>query len=141
MPTQHFHITELVQPEVLSEYGEAECWAMIPQHICDSLDKIREMYGKPISINAGLNQHCGIRADNCTVGAAHSDHKIVNPNQARAFDLHCSDLPTLRKLIYDNSQILKVFRSENQLATPTWIHISYYLDPCKAVGALVIFNP
>jgi hypothetical protein len=141
MSSKYFKIEELVQPEVLAEYGESECWGMIPPHVCDALDAIREAHGHPITVNAGVNQHCGIRATNCTVGAPHSDHKITNPNEARAFDLHSPELAALKILVKGRSQEFKVFRIECDDATPTWLHCSFYQDPEKAVGSLVIFNP
>ncbi len=64
-----------------------------------------------------VNNWCGLRSPVCNVGAVKSAHRI-----GKALDLHCKDLPMLRKWLCNKAIIDGFGRMENSASTPTWCH-------------------
>lgn len=65
-----------------------------------------------------VNRYCGLRPQNCTIGARNSAHKL-----GKALDLHYKDLDSLRKYICKEGYPHGITRMECKAATPTWVHI------------------
>jgi len=84
-----------------------------------------------------VNNWCGLRSPACTIGATGSVHKT-----GKALDMHCKDLPLLRKWLCNRAVRDGFGRMENALATPTWCHY----DVLKKAGwdyanGIYVFSP
>jgi hypothetical protein len=61
--------------------------AKLDDNLLETADDVRDLLGVQCSVNnyadGGKRQWCGLRTDECTIGAAHSQHRL-----GRAADLH-----------------------------------------------------
>jgi len=64
-----------------------------------------------------VNNWCGLRSPACTIGPAGSAHRT-----GKALDMHCKDLPLLRKWICNRAIVDGFGRMENALVTHSWCH-------------------
>ena len=135
-PMRYFEISELINPEILKILSLEAAWLLIPQHVRYGLDRLRELYGEPITINDGDYVDSGIRTQNCSTGATYSAHKC---NRGLiAFDLKCADQNKLRNIIEDNFADLHIKEVENYDKTLGWTHVAFHAErPNK----LKIINP
>ena len=58
-------------------------FSVMDPRILQTCDDIRDLLGVPCKINADGRQWCGYRTPDCTLGAAHSQHRL-----GHAADLH-----------------------------------------------------
>ena len=134
-------IRELVSPEIYAVLGEAS-WRLIPKSAIESLNHLRESLGFPLWVNnwcvGGEFRYSGIRPQDCPEGANLSRHKLT-ANHITAFDLKCSDMPRLEKLIRERFLNYRICRVENPRITPGWIHIE--ISDIPMIGPLVVFDP
>lgn len=136
MKSTFFQINELVAPEILSVLSEDAAWKLFPGNIIPSLDKLRKEYGDPIIINGSGLIYSGLRPQNCKIGSLKSAHKGFGDVQA--FDLHCSDLDKLTKIITSRNSEFCIQRMENPLYCNSWRHIELCIYTPKD---FCIFNP
>lgn len=135
-PMKYFEISELLNPEIMQILSLEACWMLIPQHVRYGLDKLRELYGAPITINNSNYKNSGIRTQNCTEGATYSAHKC---NRGLiAFDLKCKDQDKLRNIIEANYADLHISEVENYIFCPTWTHVAF---SAEQPNKLRIINP
>lgn len=150
--SRYFAPKELIQAELLTQYGAEYCMDKIGQTTLDALDALRydyqravELLGKDksskdiqIIINGTWGflrkkfKYSGVRSVDCKIGALNSAHK-----KYRAFDLKCLHIDILIKLVKENSKVYKISRIENPLVTKTWLHCEFSPFPDE----LIIFNP
>jgi len=83
---RYFTIRELVHKDLLSRYSEEALWNSLDDVLLEALYWIRTTYGKPITINSGDLQNCGLRYNQNSLSA----HML-----GKALDLHASDLNAL----------------------------------------------
>jgi len=124
---KYFTLQELVAPELIAELGEAECLARLGD-APDLLDRIREAWGKPITVNGKGQKYCGVRPLKCAVGAPNSDHKLW-----RTFDLHTEGIAELHEMLRSRHTEFYIVRMERHEYTPTWCHVTF--------GTFKEFNP
>lgn len=130
---KHFKLQELMSPIVYNKFGNF-AWSFFDAEILKDLDKIREAYGKPITINnwlfGGDLTQCGLRSNM---------DKMVNDKttlycsahcMGKAFDLHCSNNVRLFDLCFEmiNCGELTAFkRLESRQSTHDgWVHIDSF---------------
>ncbi|GBU23826.1 hypothetical protein R83H12_00444 [Fibrobacteria bacterium R8-3-H12] len=84
-----------------------------------------------------IHNWCGLRSAACTIGAVKSAHKT-----GKALDLHCNDLPMLRKWLENRAIVDGFGRMENPLATPTWCHYDVLKkDGWDYANGIYVFMP
>jgi len=76
-----------------------------------------------VNYHAGvrLNNYCGFRPANCTVGAKNSAHK-----SGKAIDMHLprqEELQQLRYFVCKYGREWGILRMEAKASTPTWVHV------------------
>lgn len=96
------------------------------------IDEIRELLGVPCSINADGRQYCGWRPKECTIGAAHSQHKL-----GKAADLHpqgmiAEDARTIIRKAVDLGALKDLGGVELDVS---WVHV----DVRDRVGGKVLY--
>ena len=97
---------------------------LIPMHVRNGLDKLRELYGASIVINNPPHfVNSGIRTVDSPVGAKRSTHKVYRG--LIGFDLKCSDQDKLRKLIEKHYRDLSIAEIEDYSYTKTWTHCAF----------------
>ena len=134
-----FEIQELVSPEHLELLTEEACWCLFEDLHMERLDMLRKLYGSALMINGSGRKYSGIRPKDCTEGAPGSMHKIMDP-LIRAFDVHCSNLPLLEKIIRDSAKVLGIVRMEDPASTPEWRHIEITAS-ALSIPDLKVFIP
>lgn len=103
----HFKIQELVPPETFAMFGEKSWWFIQPQAAL-MLDKLRDFYNKPITINnwlfGGDRKYSGFRPITCTIGGTYSQHRLGS-----AFDCIILGIPAeqARQDILNNKTYFK----------------------------------
>ena len=124
---KYFHVRELVPMAMYERWSgmPSRLWCLFDPRLLITLDRIRERFGQPITINdwslKGRLQYCGWRPESCKIGAALSQHKW-----GRAADLHWSKLDPeeVRRDIRDNPKDPAYeFIACVEEDTPTWLHI------------------
>ncbi|GBR75783.1 hypothetical protein NO2_0419 [Candidatus Termititenax persephonae] len=118
---QHYKIQELVNPKLLSEFGEAKCWEMLDADLLYMADAIRDKYGA-IGVNYGGLVDCGLRDwRNPTTGSSASAHC-----HGKALDLHILNIPQtvgaydkVREELLDNAMFLRLCFETGV----NWLHI------------------
>jgi len=118
---KHFEIYELVDPVTFDKWGE-QAWMFFRPEALLSLDKIREFYNKPVTINnwkwGGSFRYRGLRPNYVTTGAVWGQHRFGN-----AFDLDVKGLSAeqVRQDIIKNKDT--VFTEITCLeANVNWVH-------------------
>lgn len=130
---KYFKLQELVSPVVFNKYGEF-AWSFFDEKILKDLDKIRETFGKAITINSwlygGNTTQCGLR---CNLDKLVKDKTTVYCSahtMGKAFDLHCSDNVKLFDLIYKmiiSGELSAIKRLESQQSTHNgWVHVDSF---------------
>jgi len=150
--SRYFTPKELIQQDLITQYGVDYCMDKIGQTTLDALDSLRYDYQRAIElldrdkstkdIQIIINgtwgfwrtkfKYSGVRAVDCKIGALNSAHK-----KFRAFDLKCKHIDVLIKLVKENSKAYHISRIENPLITKTWLHCEFSPFPDE----LIIFNP
>lgn len=130
---KYFKLQELVSPIVYNKFGEF-AWCFFDANILQNLDKIRKVYGKPITVNnwlfGGNLSQCGLR---CNLDPLVKKKKTVYCSahcMGKAFDLHCHNNVALFDLCFKmiNCGELTAFkRLESRQSTKDgWVHIDSF---------------
>ena len=144
---KHFEIYEIVCPHIYEEYGE-QAWQFVPQWMAETLDKLREFFNAPITINnyhwgGNLSQRgircikCRLVQDRLKTGAIYASPHYTF--QALDFNVKGMTAKEVYQTILDNQKEFKhIKRMENIEYTPSWTHID-----TKPTGQnkIYIFNP
>lgn len=117
--TENFSLEEFIPKEIYTQFGDSSLWFLDPR-LPVLVQAIRDMLGKPITINGNGNNYCGFRPKNCTVGADNSQHRF-----GRAADLHMDmDYEKARQFIRDSFKALNLLGLTTiEKDTGTWLHI------------------
>ena len=122
---KNFNIKEFVPKDVHTTLGE-NSWILMNPNIVYTIDKLRDYFGKPITINSwdigGTFEQRGFRNDS-SVGAKYSQHKFGN---AVDFDLVGVPAEEVRNKIlalskgYFNGVVKYISAMESDT---NWVHI------------------
>lgn len=126
--SKYFDLQELVPPEIFNQFGEKSRSFLDPRS-GTLLDRIRELVGRPITINdwkeGGIFDERGYRLPWAPTGGKLSQHK-----RGTAYDLEIElddKIPSyerFRQLIRDNFEELnKLGLTTIEKDTPSWLHI------------------
>ena len=123
--SEHFELTEFINPDIYKVFGDNSRWFINPDLI-KLVEFIRSYFNKSIIINnwatGGDLSNCGLRQWDCANGAKYSQHKYGN-----AADLHLdgvTDYEAIRNEIRKNQKIFfdsKLMCIEQ--GTNGWLHI------------------
>ena len=137
--TKNFIIQELVTPSTFDKLGEY-AFKLFDEKALQSLDKLRNDYGKALKINDWVNggrySESGLRDIHTNTGASKSAHKF-----GYAFDLKHydgSDIKPLQEFIRKFGSTYGIKRVEAFSHTPTWVHIEF---TSEFVESIYFFNP
>lgn len=116
---KYFKISELVNPALIKQYGEANCWMFFDDRLLKYADHIREKYG-PVIVNGSGLTDCGARAIDSKTGASLSAHKLF-----RALDLHIVNIE--KKCGSDKAKKAQEYKKvrEEILKDPAWSFINF----------------
>lgn len=81
------------------------------------LDPLRELYGKPITVNSGYRNPIV----NSKSGGANTSQHI----KGEAADIKCNDNALLFNLIKDNLEFDQLIWEKGNDISPQWIHVSF----------------
>ena len=106
---KHFKVQELVSPDIFNQRGSKAIELLDPR-LLETLDKLREELGRPITINnwlwggnfkqRGLRDRSFYKSDKAYVDSL-SQHKY---GRAVDFDVKGMSAPEVRKFIYKNRE-------------------------------------
>lgn len=129
MKAKHFKVKELVSEIVYNKYGEG-AWAFLDIRLIETLDQLREFFGKPMYVNnwynGGGNSQRGLRCN--------MDPLVKNKNRpylsqhclGTAVDFNVKGMTSKEvcKAILDNQdKFPHIKRMEHWDNTPSWTHI------------------
>ena len=124
---KHFTLEELTHTNSgLKNVPEAIQVMRLNQLVDNILDPLRELYGKPITINSGYRS---LSVNNKIGGAATSQHC-----KGEAADIDSENNALLFKLIRDNFTFDQLI-NENNFA---WVHVSFHKE--KNRGEILEFK-
>jgi hypothetical protein len=81
------------------------------------LDTLREMYGKPITVNSGYRNPIV----NLAIGGANTSQHI----KGEAADIKCNDNTLLFNLIKDSLEFDQLIWEKGNDVSPQWVHVSF----------------
>jgi len=81
------------------------------------LDPLREMYGKPITVNSGYRNPIV----NLAIGGANTSQHI----KGEAADIKCNDNTLLFNLIKDSLEFDQLIWEKGNDVSPQWVHVSF----------------
>lgn len=129
MKSRYFTIEELVSDNVYRKYGD-KSWEFIDIRLIETIDKLREVFNKPITINnwkwGGSLKQRGLRANKDEIVANKKDYYISQHCLGKAVDFNVKGLSS--KEVYDfilenKDKFPYITRIEDINKTPTWVHI------------------
>lgn len=129
MKSRYFTIEELVSDSVYRKYGD-KSWEFIDIRLIETIDKLREVFNKPITINnwkwGGSLKQRGLRANKDEIVANKKDYYISQHCLGKAVDFNVKGLSS--KEVYDfilenKDKFPYITRIEDINKTPTWVHI------------------
>lgn len=124
--SKYFTYEELTHSNTgLLNIPNAEQLANMQELVTKILDPLRELYGKPITVNSCFRS---VLVNKKVGGAKNSDHL-----KGMAADIYCDSNSLLYKLIRDNF-IFKQLINEHDY---TWIHVSYDHDNLKCQQLII----
>lgn len=133
----HFNLDELVDPDTLKTLGDA-AWGLFDSHLLSTLDRIRERYGKPMTVNnwktGGKFKYRGFRPSDCQEGAKLSSHRR---GQAVDFDVKGLTAEEVRADILANPEHLDFMFVTRIEAGTSWAHVETTNQPNR----IVVFQP
>jgi hypothetical protein len=133
----YFKLEELVDKSTFENLG-AEAWLKFSSNALIGLEKMREFFGVPFTINnwhiGGQFQYRGYRPPECKIGARLSQHRLGN-----AFDIDIKGWTAeiARKHIINNQDdplLQNIMRLEDGVS---WVHVDFL--PVK--NRIHLFNP
>lgn len=137
--TTNFIVQELVTPKTYEKLGEY-AFKLFEEKALQSLDKLRDDYGKALKINdwssGGKYSESGLRDIHTSTGASRSAHKF-----GYAFDLKHydgSNIKPLQDFIKKVGASYGIKRVEAFSHTPSWVHVEFTSD---FVESIYFFNP
>lgn len=120
---EHFHIKELVAPEIYNLRGE-RCWELFRTPLLIEIDAIRDKFG-PVYINdwykGGGFKYSGLRPFDCPIGSEFSQHKF-----GAAFDLkfkNVSPVEVFEHILEHSEHFPGITAMEDAHQTKTWLHV------------------
>lgn len=132
MKSKYFTIEEFVSPEVYKKYGES-AWQFIDERLIETMDTIREYFGKPVTINdwvfGGNLKQRGLRTnvDQIVIDKTLQNKLYVSQHvlgKAADFNIAGYTVKEVYEAIKANSKLFKhIKRMEHIDSTPTWVHI------------------
>jgi hypothetical protein len=135
--SHYFTLEELVDPVTLATLGES-AWGLFDSHLLSTLDRIRERYGKPMTVNnwklGGKLQYRGFRPSDCVEGAKLSSHRR---GQACDFDVKGMTAEEVRADIIANPEHIDFMFLTRIEAGTSWVHIETTNQPAR----IVVFQP
>lgn len=110
---KHFKASEFL-PSGFTDF------TVMDEKILEMADEVRELVGKPLTINANGRNYCGYRPKDCKIGAPKSYHK-----RGMAVDLHCDSLSAdkIRELIKKSIQAGGLKWIGGIELDVSWVHI------------------
>lgn len=129
MKSRYFTIEELVSDNVYRKYGD-KSWEFIDIRLIETIDKLREVFNKPITINnwkwGGSLKQRGLRANKDEIVVNKKDYYISQHCLGKAVDFNVKGLSS--KEVYDfilenKDKFPYITRIEDINKTPTWVHI------------------
>lgn len=140
----YFHLTELVCPDVYEKYGDM-AWLFLDEKIVVTLDSIRRMLNKPITINnwyeGGQFSQRGLRCNTCSLVKEKTLRNQIYLSAhvtGRAIDFSVQDLDSAEVAIwiaYNKAKLPYNLRIERE--TVGWTHLDSYDNGNK----LTFINP
>lgn len=116
--SKHFALSELTKTNTgLLNNPNAEQLANLQKLVDNVLDPVRELYGKPITVNSGFRS---VLVNKAAKGASNSDHLF-----GYAADLDCADNALLYTLIKDNFTFRQLIWEKGNDKRPNWVHVSF----------------
>lgn len=138
----HFKASEFVDPKTFEERKE-KSFELIDSRMLWTMDKIRELYNKPITINnypKGSRNWSGLRKKDSADYSENSQHSF-----GRAIDFIVSgvDSAVVRKDIMTKFKTVEAFKyitSIEDFDGMTWVHIDCRNYDVKNKGLLIFKN-
>lgn len=121
----HFHLDELVYPEIYKKFG-ARSQMFLDMRPVMALNHIRKILDKPLIINNWIDQgpykYSGLRPFDCPEGAEYSQHKF-----GRGYDAKCRSVEPeeIQDLIIKHERFFREtgWITTIEINTPGWTHI------------------
>lgn len=124
--SKYFTYEELTHSNTgLLNIPNAEQLANMQELVTQILDPLRELYGKPITVNSCFRS---ILVNRKVGGAKTSDHL-----KGMAADIICDSNSLLYKLIRDNFKFKQLINEHDY----TWVHVSYDHDNLKCQQLII----
>lgn len=124
--SKYFTYEELTHSNTgLLNIPNAEQLANMQELVTQILDPLRELYGKPITVNSCFRS---VLVNKKVGGARTSDHL-----KGMAADIHCDSNSLLYKLIRDNFMFKQLINEHDY----TWVHVSYDHDNLKCQQLII----
>ena len=122
--SKDFSLAEFVPPAIYEHFVDKSIWFIDPK-IVQMAQFIRDMFGKPITINnyltGGSYQYSAFRDSACTIGATNSQHR-----HGRAIDFRIQGMSPM-EIRADIIKNFDLYRPSGlttiEGGTPTWTHI------------------
>ena len=116
--SKYFTLNELISTSTgLLNIPSTEQLANLQKLVTNVLDPLRELYGKPITVNSGFRS---VAVNKKVNGATNSDHLF-----GFAADIKCEDNALLFKLIRDNFTFRQLIWEKGNKKQPKWVHVSF----------------
>ena len=122
---KYFKAQELVDKETFQKFGEMSYMFFDPRAL-KTLDKIREYFGKPITVNnwhlGGTMDSRGLRTIKDRTGAPYGQHRF-----GKAFDFSVQGMTAeeVRKIIIDHQDEEPFNEITAMEKNVTWVHIDF----------------
>lgn len=122
---KHFKIQELVPPSIYNFWGERSIY-FLDNKMVKVLDFLRELTGKPITVNnwheGGQRDEAGFRLPDTATGGRLSQHKFGRAADPKVEDMTPGEVYEL--IIKNEKQFMNLGLTtvEDIKYTPTWIH-------------------
>lgn len=139
MRSKYFTIEEFVSPEVYKKYG-SRAWQFIDDRLIETMDTIREYFGKPVVINdwlwGGDLKQRGLRANKDPLVANKKDYYISQHCLGKAVDFHVKyyTIEYVYNEIKAHPEVFKhIRRIESIEDAKTWVHIDLANTETKGI--------
>jgi zinc D-Ala-D-Ala carboxypeptidase len=125
MKLKHFSVTELCRSEKAAELGIPNIpgpeLALPFQITLAGLERVRAFLGHPMKIDSGYRSE---RLNRAVGGSPHSQHL-----RGLAVDFRCPAFGSPREVALALSKAIHILGIDQLILEPTWVHMSFSLDP------------